>query len=489
MFEKIKSFLFENRTTRQTVAKNTLWLAISNVGGRFLRAGIIIYSARVLGAGEWGIFSYAITLVGFLTAVIDCGINPILTREASKTSDEAERSRIISTAFFIKLALVALGILFIIFLAPYLSTLEGAQAILPIVVFVFIFDSLREFGFSLTRAIERMEWETGLNLLTNAAIVAFGFIFLMRAPNVASFTTAYAAGTGVGLLATAWALRRYGREIFSNFSRRLVGPILRSAWPFSISGLLAVLLTNTDILMIGWFRSAAEVGHYSAALRIVQLLYILPSIFTLSILPTLSRLAHENRERFRNVLEQTLIFALMIAVPMGLGGALLGEEIIRFVFGTDYLPAVSSFQVLMFTLIFDFTAVIIASAVFTFDKQKNLIIYAAIGGSLNVVLDLLLIPRFGIVGSAWATLIAQCVSNYYLWIVLNRINPFRVMPHLGRIAIAAPCMFLVAVAGTASGLHVVLTIGISMLAYFGALIFLKEPTLHELRLIVRNHEA
>lgn len=70
MLKRIKSFLFENQTVRQTVAKNTFWLTVSNVGGRLLRAVIIIYAARVLGAGEWGAFSYAITLAAFLTVLL-----------------------------------------------------------------------------------------------------------------------------------------------------------------------------------------------------------------------------------------------------------------------------------------------------------------------------------------------------------------------------------------------------------------------------------
>ncbi|MCL5004783.1 MAG: hypothetical protein M1170_02470, partial [Patescibacteria group bacterium] len=61
MLQKIKSFLFENKTTRQTIAKNTFWLFFGEISSRVLRAAIVIYAARVLGADGWGVFSYAIT--------------------------------------------------------------------------------------------------------------------------------------------------------------------------------------------------------------------------------------------------------------------------------------------------------------------------------------------------------------------------------------------------------------------------------------------
>ena len=84
MLQKLKSFLFTNTSTRQTIAKNTFWLAISNIGGRLLRSIVIIYAARVLGANGWGVFSYAISLATFLTIFIDFGINAILIKESSQ---------------------------------------------------------------------------------------------------------------------------------------------------------------------------------------------------------------------------------------------------------------------------------------------------------------------------------------------------------------------------------------------------------------------
>jgi len=73
MVKKIKSFLFENKTISQTIAKNTFWLSISNILGKILRAIIIIYVARVLGAESWGIFSYALTIASTLTLIMDFG--------------------------------------------------------------------------------------------------------------------------------------------------------------------------------------------------------------------------------------------------------------------------------------------------------------------------------------------------------------------------------------------------------------------------------
>ncbi|MEK7590294.1 MAG: oligosaccharide flippase family protein, partial [Patescibacteria group bacterium] len=80
MFLKIKNWLFSNQTISQTIAKNTFWLFSGQMIGRLLRAAIVIYAARVLGAASWGAFSYALGIAAFLTIFSDIGINALITK-------------------------------------------------------------------------------------------------------------------------------------------------------------------------------------------------------------------------------------------------------------------------------------------------------------------------------------------------------------------------------------------------------------------------
>ncbi len=485
MFEKIKALLFRNVTTRQTVAKNTFWAGMSQFGGRLLRAVVIIYGARVLGAGEYGAFSYALSLAAFLSLFIDIGISPILIRETAKTVDAHRRAQILSTSFFIKIALLLFCVALVLSLAPIIAKDNSVKILIPIIIFIMAFDMFREFGFSLIRALEKMEWETGLYLLTNAGIVIFGFIFLYFSQTARSFAYSYALGDAVGVVATAYALRSHFKNILANFSAKLVGFIFSSAWPFAISAALGVLLTNTDILIIGWLKTTTDVGLYSATLRIVQILYLLPAIITISILPALSRFVERDSGKFRIALERILSLSYLASIPMALGGVILSEKIINLVFGAGYLGAAPSYQILMLTLLVDYPAVILSNAVFAYNRQRNLIWFAAIGGFFNVLFDLILIPRFGIVGSAWATLCAQTISNAYLWRTMNKVNPFRVLPHLKKIVSAAVLMAIFALTMSYLNVNVLVIIAASALLYFGLLVALKEPLLKEIKLILQ----
>ena len=483
MRKRIKSFLFKNTSTGQTVAKNTFWLTVSNFGGRLIKAIIIVYAARVLGTAGYGVLSYTLTLAGFASLFIDPGVNAIVARETSK-GDYERKMTILSTTFVLKLVLIAVGALVVFFIAPFFSTLPGAKALLPVAICIMAFDNIREFLSSFMRGMEKMEWEAVVFLLTNAAIVVFGFIAITTTPTPLALGWAYAAGTAVGVIAAFYVLRNYFREMVSRFSTKIVSPILLSAWPFAITGALGILLTNADILIISWMRSASDVGIYSAAIRIIQVLYLIPTVVQFSVLPLLARLARKDDRAFRAAFERIISLVCAISIPLALGGAILGNQIMRFVFGSAYAAGGLSFKILMLTMLVDYPATIISAAVFTYDRQKSLIITSVIGGISNVALDLLLIPRFGIAGSAVATLIAQTLANWYLWRTMKKLNYFKVIPKLKKIIVSGVIMAAATVLFLVLGVTLIVSILLSAAIYFFLLWAFRESLLIEVKNIL-----
>jgi O-antigen/teichoic acid export membrane protein len=477
---KILSFLFKNKNPKQTVAKNTFWLTVSNFGGKAIRAIIVIYAARALGAVEYGVFSYAITLAGFMSLIMDPGINTVLMRDASRSAEsEEDRRTIFGTTLVMKLVLLAAGVSIIVFIGPYFSTLPGAIVILPIVAFVLMFDTLRDFFLALLRARERMEWDAGITVLTNLAIVILGFIFLAISPSAKGLVWGYAIGSFLGTCAAAIVLRDYIKSAFSWFSVRLVKPIIASAWPFAIAGALGLLLTNTDILIISWMRTAAEVGIYAAGIRIIQTLYLVPAVLQASTLPLFARLANNDNARFRVTLERVVSTLFLISIPMTVGGIFFGTHILSAVFGSAFVSGATAFKILVITVLIDYPGSIIGTAIFAYGHQKSLIITSAIAGVLNVALDILLIPRFGMTGSAVGTLIAQAASNGYLWYVMNRINPFSIFHRLYKVIAASAIMFALAVILAFIHVEVFANIALCIVLYFAILAALRDPLLRE----------
>ncbi len=479
MFQQIKEFLFENKSIRQTVLKNTIWLAVGNVASRLIRAILIIYAARVLGTEGYGVFSYALSIAAFFTIFSDIGLSALLTRETVRNSDPEKKSEYLSTTFWIKLVLLAITALITIFVAPHLTKIIEARPLIPIVALLLVFDSLRGFGFSITRAQNRMELEAVLSILTDLFITILGLFVLFINPTTIALTYAYVAGSGIGFVLIFITLRRQLKGIFLKFNKNLIKPILSTAWPFAIMGLLGGFMINIDTIILGIFRSAYDLGLYAAAQRPLQLLYVIPAVLAIPLFPIMSKLVHNNSlTKLKELLENSIAIVIVIAIPITVGGIILGKQLIDLVFGQGYGGATLTFQLLLITSLPIFPGSIIGNAIFAYDKQKIFILSTSFGAVTNVILDLILIPIYGIAGSAVATIIAQIFTNGINWREMKKINNFKTIRYLGRTFIATIIMSIFVIVMNSLGLHIIPNIILSAIIYIGTLILLKEPLLN-----------
>ncbi len=480
MYKKIKGLLLSNTSTKQTVVKNIVWLSVGQIGSRFIRAAVIIYAARVLGAAEYGLFSYALGLAGFFTIFADVGINSILTREVAQNPEK--ESNYFATALSIKITLIVGTILLILFVAPYFSKIDDAIILLPFVAILTLFDNLREFTLSFFRAKEKMEIEAIVNVATNVAITLFGFFILSYIATAQAMTITYALSAGTGALFAIILLRNQYKKVFSHFDSSLLKPIIQTALPIAVLGLFGVFMLNIDMVMLGWWRTAEEIGFYSAAQKIVQVLYTLPSIIAAAIFPTIARFVGQKNDKGASLIMSTAtVGALFLAIPLTIGGIVLSKSIILFLYGSSYLPATLVFQILVTTTLFIFPGTLFGNFVLAYNKQKKFAKYVALASIGNVIFNALLIPRFGIAGAATATIIVQSLYNAGAWLMVKKINNFYTLQNIKRIVLAGIIMGITAFFLDTINLHVIINIIISAIVYVLALFALKEPLILEVK--------
>ena len=484
MLDQIKKFLFENQSLRQTVLKNAFWLNFGEITSRLIRAVVIIYAARLIGAAGYGVFSYALNLAGLFAIFSDIGVSSILTREASKNPES--KTQYLSTAFFIKICLLILSIALVIFIAPFFTKIKDVLPLLPIIAVLLAFDGLRDFAFAFVRALEKMQVEAAIKIITNIAIVALGFLALFISASSRSFTIGYTLGSGLGLAAIIWTLKNQFSKVFTHFRKELIAPILSSAWPFALFGLLGGLMINTDMIMLGWYRPVQDLGFYAAAYKPVQLFWIFPTLLASSFFPILSRLAHKDNEKFRLVFEKAMTVVFLVGLPLVAGGLVLSHDFIRIIFGNEYLPAIPVFQILLLSVFLVFPGSLIGNAIFCYDKQKSLIGYFFFGALGNIFFNFLLIPVWGITGAAISTIFTQIISNGFSWRKLKKINNFHTLRHLSKIIIATLLMALCAWGLNLLTINFFLNLLLSIAIYFGLLYLLKEPLLIAGKNIIRN---
>jgi O-antigen/teichoic acid export membrane protein len=482
---RLIDLLLHNRSTGQTIAKNLFWLSVSQVGSRLLRAALIIYAARVLGAGDFGVFSYAMGFAGFFVVFTDLGLNPITIRAVARSKERG--ISYFSTIFWMKAVLVFATASVLAFIAPQFSKIPAATSLIPLVALLIVFDAAREFFIAYFRGREHMEKEALLVMVLNLSIAVFGFYVLSSYSTAFSLIVAYIGSAALGALMGAYLLRHEIAGAGRAAERRLVRPIISAALPLALLGALGVFMVNVDLLMIGWWRTPEEVGFYSAGHRIVQLLYTLAAIFASSIFPALSRMVRAGAsEKITFFMERSVVSVLAVAFPLTLGSVVIGSSLISFVYGIEYLPGAFTFQILSLTFFLHFVWVLIVNLIFAYDKQKSVVPYLVGAIVLNLALNALLIPRYGIEGSALGTVLSQILYLSLSWRMIRRTVPFRVFGRMGKIALSSVVMAGGAWVLNAAGFHVLFTILLSFVVYAVLLFVLKERTVRDALSMLRS---
>ncbi|MFA6136380.1 MAG: flippase [Candidatus Paceibacterota bacterium] len=488
---KIKSFLFENKTAKQTIVKNTFWLFFGNIISRLIRAAILIYAARVIGATEFGAFNYALSIAAFFTIFADFGINAVITREAA--SDKSKQEKYFSTALALKIFMgLLIGIILVVvypLLAPHITSSQAdanlVAMLVPLMILVVLFDTLRDFGASLCRAWEKMEIESFIQIFTNVIIVIAGFIAINNVASGKSLALGYIIGTGLGMIVAFIPFRRFIKNPFKNFSFSFVKEIFKSSWVFGMMGLVGAIMLNTDSVMIGWLSNIEDVGYYSAGQRIVQLIYIIPALIATAFFPSLAK-SYQDKERFSYLSKQEIYALILLAAPLSLGGIILSKSIISLLYGAEYLPGVTAFLLMNLTYLPAFIATVFGNAIFAIRKEKILLKYVILSTLGNALFNIIFIPQWGIAGAALSTVINQIIGLCYLYFSLSKeINIFPKFnwskPLFSLIAMGIAVYLL-----DLMGVNIIINILLGGLIYVSMLTLFKEEFTWKIIESVRN---
>lgn len=482
--EKLKTFFFHNTNTKQTIIKNTFWLFASESAARLLKLALIVYAARVLGASSWGVFSYAISVGALLMIFSDMGINNLLVIEMSQKKTGFQN--LISTMLLFKVSILSVSTLLVIFISPIISNIPEAATLFPIIAVIFFFDVMREIGLTINRALEKMERDMVVKTVTNALILGIGILLLKIEVSPKSVALAYAIGSAVGFATIAFMIRKHVKEFLGAGDVKLLGTIVKTAWPFVFIIFLGTIMGNTDIYMLGVWKDPTEIGLYASIQRIQSFIVIIPSTIAIAIFPLMSRLIITDKTQSRMVLEKTLVLIMLIGLPIALGGMILADQIVLSVFGQGYLGAIPIMQVLMLMMLASFPLFLLSNAILTHNKQKELVPVYMLGILVNILLNFLLIPQFGAVGAAVATLVSTGTITIFIWIKLKIIDNFEIFPKLKIAFLANLVMALLTLTLKHFGVNFIANMGISAIIYCSTLFLLREPIVREVKELINS---
>lgn len=422
-FNNIKTLLFNNLNTRQTIFKNTLWLAVSTVINKLLALALLIYAARILGATGYGKFTFALAFVSLLMIFSDFGLSPIVTREFAREKEKKEELySIISLKIFLAFGTFVLVLLTSFFLIPE----KDIQRIILILAFFLLINGFIAIFYSFFHARQKMEYEAWMEALQVLMIFGLGLFILFRFPSVENLSYAYFFSS---LAALIFVLLFFHFKIFPlkiKWDFLVWKKFLKMSWPLALIGLFGVIYSYTDSVILGFWHMLAETGWYNAASKIVMAGLIPMGLIGASFYPALSKFSKESTEKFQKVWNYELEIMILLALPLVVGGMLLAPKIIYSFYPLDFTPSILAFQILILTAGIIFLYRPFYDAMIVLNQQARTFWITIAGAVANVILNLILIPRYSLYGAAVATVITNFLILFIIIFFIKKFTFIRI---------------------------------------------------------------
>jgi len=392
----------------ERLSKNFLWMAGANVVNSAGNVFIFIYLARVLGVEMFGYLAFAQAIVLYLMNFIDLGLSFYGMREIAKDRAKASAlvSAIISFRLLIALALFIICVLSVSFfpLTPIVRALLAWYSIT-----FFISACMTEWAY---QGIERMG-----NIFLSFTVSTFFqcalLYVLIKDPNdVLKVPLAYiAAPLPIAIL----FLRRLRfRFMISVAGLRDMRHHLSSAlviWGISIC---AQVYNSFDIVILGALKHPEEVGYYSVARRISSGIVLFACFLASAVLPRLSHAYLNDKRQFQAATRKYLLINVFILCTMVVPIALFSRQFITLTVGEAYVPAFVPFTIMMAAVFCIMLNLPFSSGLIAAGFEKDVLKQAAACAVVSVLSNLILIPRYGMVGAALSFLLAETLALVYI---------------------------------------------------------------------------
>ncbi len=324
-----------------------------------------------------------------------------------------------------------------------------------------------------------MQYEALANLVESSLVFLSGISFVSFNPSIKYLIYAYLVGTLVSFPITIRSINGLIKAKYIKLD--VLAKITKLALPIAISPIITLILTSTDIVMLGWLKGSNEVGFYTTGLRLVNFLFIIPATLTTVLLPILSKFSQE-KEKLINIVKRLIRISSMLAIPILLGGIVTAQKVILVIFGEQYTQSITSFQILLFLVPLIFIIIILDTLLFALNLQLKKLQFSAFSALLNLVLNFMLIREFSLYGAAIGTVLSQIVNlilTARLSYLILKNNFFEIKSHY-QYLISAILISIFAYYSSNIGLNIFLVATFSAVSYFIILILMKEKELKTL---------
>lgn len=371
---------------------------------------LTIILVRVLTVEDFGLYSYALSMAAIGISIMTAGLSGLAVK---KLLDPGASLPPLMSALLVTRELFAILGYFAIFALSLTSesrTAIIATLIATLVVFSRAAD-VPELWF-----MSRMETSKAASI----RIAATSFALLVRVavlivtPSVTVLLSIYVLESVAVTMALMWRYSRQGTRVpgFGRPSWKKAKGLLSESAPLSLSGIASQVNLRIDVVILQALVGTASVGVYSAAARLSEITHFIPLVFMNALLPVLLGLRLEQTDSYEAMLQRAYDQAFWYGMGVMAIVATSGPILIYYLFGPEYTQAIPVLLIHLLSTPFVFMGAVLSKWLIAEGYLWNSVLRHSLGASINVILNLILIPRYGLEGVALASTISYIVAHY-----------------------------------------------------------------------------
>lgn len=401
----------KNNEIALKIINNAGWLVGDKVFTMIIGVFVMALVARYLGPGNFGIYNYALAFVTLFTALSTLGLDTLSVKSIIEKKEEE------GTILFTSLVLRVIGGIILTLLSSIIIQIiapnEPLVHILVLILsFTMIFKSLEVIEYWI-QAYQKSKISSLIRMgsYVFSALVKVSFVLLEGTLyHLALIYMLDALLVGLALFIAYFKIR--ASQTKWKFKFQYAKNILSQSWYLILSGVMVTLYMQIDKIMLGsMLQNKEELGVYSAASQIATMWYFVPLAIITSFKPVIIKAKIDNEKRYINIIQALYSIITWIGILFGVFLLLFSDIIVFILYGEEYINAGNLVAISVWAGTFATLGSARSVWLLTENLQKYSLVQTFIGVIINVGLNYILIPIYGGLGAAIATLIAQIFAN------------------------------------------------------------------------------
>jgi O-antigen/teichoic acid export membrane protein len=391
-----------------SIAQNTAFMTLASVAQKIISFAYFTLIARFIGVEDTGKYFFVLSFTTIFVVFVDLGFTNVLVREAAKNKDKIQKY--FSTVLFSKIFLGIASYLAVVACVNLMGKTEEVKIMVYISGLTMLFDSIHLSAYGVLRALGNLKYESAGIMASQFISLVLGSIFLFLKFPLFCLILAFTIPSFLNVCFSSFVLiKKYSIYPRLLFDKQIFFYLGRIAVPFAVAAVFARVYSYIDAILLSALAGDSVVGLYSIPYKISYAFQFVPLALIAAMYPRFSEYFVKDKQRLSKMFEYGFKYLILIALPISFGIFILSKDIIFSIYTSAYEGSILPLQILVLNMAFSYLSLLTGAFLNACNRHWTQTIIVGCVMSINIIMNILLIPKFGAAGASVAAFIGNFV--------------------------------------------------------------------------------